>query len=67
MTSVEYLLNYLEKINIKITCEIEHEARIMHQKEVCMAYVYGSAYGINIDHKLTPAIYYEEQFKNTNK
>ena len=64
MTSVEYLFDYLEKINIKIPCEVEYKIKSLHQDEVCKAYVYGSAYGIDVQNNLKPEIYYNETFKN---
>jgi hypothetical protein len=43
--------------------EIFEQAKEMEKEQICKAYVYGSAYGINMQDGLHPINYYNETYK----
>lgn len=43
---------------------IQAEAKEMEKDQICTSYVYGSAYGIDIDNNLSPQNYYNEKFNH---
>ena len=44
--------------------EILEQAKAMEKEQIGNAYVYGSAYGINLENGLSPNNYYNETFKS---
>ena len=62
-TAVEWLVNqYIEKLTI--TPAIVEQAKAMEKEQICNAYVYGAAYGIDVLNNLIPDTYYNETFKS---
>ena len=41
-----------------------HQAKAMEKEQICNAYVYGAAYGIDVLNNLIPDTYYNETFKS---
>jgi len=62
-TAVEWLVNqYIEKLTI--TPAMVEQAKAMEKEQICNAYVYGAAYGIDVLNNLIPDTYYNETFKS---
>ena len=62
-TAVEWLVNqYIEKLTI--TPAMVEQAKAMEKEQICNAYVYGAAYGIDVLNNLIPDKYYNETFKS---
>ncbi len=65
-SSVEWLFQKLwdtpkDKLNWYAIAE---QAKTMHKDEICKAYVFGAAYGIDISNGLKPDKYYNQTFNN---
>ena len=68
-TAVEWLV---EEFKEKLTgnnlpnsvLDIIKQAKAMEKEQIGNAYVYGSAYGINLENGLSPNNYYNETFKS---
>lgn len=75
MTAVEWLINELKKSkhyqqmineahqNSTIVSDILEQAKEMEKEQISQAYVFGSAYGIDLKNGLSPNNYYNETFK----
>lgn len=75
MTAVEYLFEELLKLESqyylgtigridfrKKRLELLEQAKEMERVQICESYIYGAAYGIDINNNLSPQNYYEEKY-----
>ena len=62
-TAVEWLAEHLcNEMNFDYWKAVE-KAKEMEKEQISNAYVYGSAYGIDLENGLSPNNYYNETFK----
>ena len=73
-TAVEWLINELKKSkhyqqminevhqNSTIVSDILEQAKEMEKEQISQAYVFGSAYGIDLKNGLNPNNYFKENF-----
>jgi hypothetical protein len=64
MTAVEWLEEQYYYSDGKLTRQDFEQAKEMEKDQICASYVYGSAYGIDIDNNLSPQNYYNEKFNH---
>lgn len=64
MTAVEWLVSQLNKQGFAqvVTDEEIKQAKEMERGQICESYIYGAAYGIDINNNLSPQSYYEEKY-----
>lgn len=64
MTAVEWLVSQLNKQGFTqvVTDEEIKQAKEMEKGQICESYIYGAAYGIDINNNLLPQNYYEEKY-----
>jgi uncharacterized protein YacL (UPF0231 family) len=62
-TAVEWLYDEIEN-NAKCIYEVIEQAKTMEKEQICNAYIYGAAYGIDVPNNLIPNTYYNETFKS---
>ena len=62
-TAVEFLIDNLHYLHSTKWDDIIEQAKEMEKEQISNAYVYGSAYGIDIENGLSPNNYYNETFK----
>jgi hypothetical protein len=62
-TAVDWLYDQIENKG-KSIYEILDQAKAMEKEQICNAYVYGAAYGIDVLNNLIPDTYYNETFKS---
>jgi hypothetical protein len=68
-TAIKYLLSHLPQIDYGKDDEYKEiiaKAIQMEQSQICTAYVFGAAYGINMKDGLNPNNYYNETYQKTN-
>jgi len=63
-TAVEWLFEKFYGSETFNHDEVLEEAKSMEMDQICKAYVYGSAYGIDAANNLKPEIYYKEAYKS---
>ena len=62
-TAVEFLVDNLHYLHSTKWDDIIEQAKEMEKEQISNAYVYGSAYGIDLENGLSPNNYYIETFK----
>ena len=62
-TAVEFLVDNLHYLHSTKWDDILEQAKEMEKEQISNAYVYGSAYGIDLENGLSPNNYYKETFK----
>ena len=62
-TAVEFLVDNLHYLHSTKWDDIIEQAKEMEKEQISNAYVYGSAYGIDLENGLSPNNYYKETFK----
>jgi hypothetical protein len=65
-TAVEFLVERLAENGILHSSDIA-EAKEIEKRNVCEAYVYGAAYGIDVANNIKPDIYYRETFESNEQ
>ena len=64
-TAVEWLKEILRDSSKEVfDGNIWEQAKAMEKEQICNAYVYGAAYGIDVLNNLIPDTYYNETFKS---
>ena len=62
MTAVEWLYNEIKHIIPNDYVRKFEQAKEMEKGQICESYIYGAAYGIDINNNLLPQNYYEEKY-----
>ena len=61
-TAVEWLVDKLKIFATEEEMNIIEQAKEMEKEQISQAYVFGSAYGIDLKNGLNPNNYYKENF-----
>ena len=62
-TAVEFLVDNLHYLHSTKWDDILEQAKEMEKEQISQAYVFGSAYGIDLKNGLNPNNYFKETFK----
>ena len=62
-TAVEWLVDKLKLFATEQEMNIIEQAKEMEKEQISQAYVFGSAYGIDLKNGLNPNNYFKETFK----